>query len=363
MPFFGHFVIALSLIIPIYYFNREKFHYKIAVIFVLNNWIGPDTAHAYFFLPIDFHYLVPYLFWALPLAFFYSYLSRFSIKFENRKLCIIDDQQKVLNWRNAYLLTISGGILHTVADTIFRSNLKFKFIENVFEPRLYEIQEYGMGLGIDSGPVHLFGYLFLILMSLLIFLFFNRNLKDMLIFYTSFLLIVIVSIVLLGDDVAGEEFDIGVVFFAVIFIFIPLCLLFIVAESVFKQDPQSMNTKTLTENQIKRGLLIISIVDFVIAGMLFTWGVFCFTNPPIFEEFFKINTNAVIFLGIFVALLAICALYGGVGLFLRQKSARLITALIMSFLLVFIYPLFAALFLYQDDVRLLYENRISTKED
>jgi hypothetical protein len=184
----------------------------------------------------------------------------------------------------------------------------------------------------------------------------------MLIFYASFLLIVIVSIILLGDDVAGEEFDIGVVFIAVIFIFIPLCLLFIVAESVFKQDPQSINTKKLTENQIKRGLLIISIVDFVMAGILFTWGVFCFTSPPIFEEFFKINTNAVIFLGIFVTLLAISALYGGVGLFLKQKSARLITTLIMSFLLVFIYPLFAALYLYQDDVRSLYENRTSAKE-
>ncbi|MHA1744862.1 MAG: hypothetical protein ACTSWW_02615 [Promethearchaeota archaeon] len=148
-----------------------------------------------------------------------------------------------------------------------------------------------------------------------------------------------------------------------IFIFIPLCLLFIVAESVYNQDPQTFKVKTLTEIQITRGLLIISIVDFVIAGILFTWGVFCFTSPPIFEEFFKINTNAVIFLGIFVTLLAICALYGGIGLFLKQKSARLITALIMSFLLVFIYPLFAALFLYQDDVRLLYENRISTKED
>jgi len=184
----------------------------------------------------------------------------------------------------------------------------------------------------------------------------------MLIFYSIFLLIVIVSIVLLGDDVAGEEFDIGVVFFAVIFIFTPLCLLFIVAESVFKQDPQSMNTKTLTEMQIKQGLLIISIVDFVIAAILFTWGVFCFTSPPIFEEFFKINTNAVIFLGIFVTLLGICALYGGVGIFLRKKFARLTTALIMSFLLVFIYPLFAALYLYQNDVRLLYENRISAKE-
>jgi len=362
MPFFGHYVIALSIIIPIYYFNREKFHYKIAVIFVLNNWIGPDTVQAYFFLPYDFHYLIPYLFWALPLAFFYSYLSRFSISFEHRKFRIIDDQQKILNWRNAYLLTISGGILHTAAVAIFRSNLKFKFIENVFEPRLYQIQEYGMGVGIDSGPVHLFGYLFLILISLLIFLFFNRKLKDMLIFYSLFLFIVIISILFLGDDVAGEEFDIGVIFFAVIFIFIPLCLLFLVADSVHKQDLQTMKTKTLTERQIKRGLKIISISTLLISGILFTWGIFCFVKPDIIGEFFKMNTFGAKFLGIFVLLLATCALYSGVGLLFKLKSARLITTLILSFLLVFIYPLFAAFYLYQNDVRDFYENRMPSVE-
>jgi len=217
MPFFGHFVIAMSIIIPIYYFNKEKFNYKIAIIFVLNNWIGPDTAQAYFFLPFDFHYLIPYLFWALPMAFFYSYISRFSIKYKNHKFHIVDDKQKVLNWRNAYLLMVSGGILHTVSDTIFRSNLKFKFIENIFEPRLPEIQNYGLGLGLDFGAVHLLGYLFLIFISFLIFFFFNRNLKDMLLFYSSYIIIVIVSILLLGDDLAGEEFDIGVIFFALIY--------------------------------------------------------------------------------------------------------------------------------------------------
>jgi len=357
MPFFGHFVIAMSIIIPIYYFNKEKFHYKVAVIFVLNNWIGPDSAQAYFFLPIDFHYLVPYLFWALPMAFFYSYISRFSIKFENRKFRVIDDKQKVLNWRNAYLLMISGGILHTVSDTIFRSNLKFKFIEDIFKPTLYEIQEYGMGFGFDSGAVHLLGYLILILMSFLIFLFFNRNLKDMLIFYSTYIIIVIVSILLLGDDLAGEEFDIGVIFFALIFIFIPLFLLFYVANSVFKQDPESIKTKNLTEKQIKGGLLIVSIFTLLISGVLLTWGVLCFTNSEIFEEFFKVNKNGVIFLGIFVLILGICALYGGIGIFLKQKSARIITAMMLSFLLVFIYPLFAVFYLYQDDVRTYYDKK------
>ncbi|MHA1512073.1 MAG: hypothetical protein ACTSRX_10190 [Promethearchaeota archaeon] len=357
MPFFGHFIIAMSIIIPIYYFNKEKFHYKVAVIFVLNNWIGPDTAHAYFFLPINFHYLIPYLFWALPMAFFYSYISRFSIKFENRKFRVIDDKHKVLNWRNAYLLMISGGILHTVSDTIFRSNLKFKFIENIFEPRLYEIQEYGMGFGIDSGAIHLYGYLILIFMSFLIFFFFNRNIKDMLIFYSIYIAVVIVSILLLGDDLAGEEFDIGVIFIAIIFIFIPLFLLFYVANSVSKQDPESMKTRILSEKQIKRGLLSVSIITLLISGLLLTWGVLCFTNSEIFEEFFKVNENGVIFLGIFVLILAFCALYGGIGIFFKQKFARLITALMLSFLLVFIYPMFAVFYLYQDDVKTFYDKK------
>jgi len=251
---------------------------------------------------------------------------------------------------------VSGGILHTVSDTIFRSNLKFKFIENIFEPRLPEIQNYGMGFGLDFGAVHLLGYLFLIFISFLIFFFFNRNIKDMLLFYSSYVIIVIVSILLLGDDLAGEEFDIGVIFFALIFIFTPLFILFYVANSVFKQDPESMKTKILSEKQIKNGLMLVSLFTLLISGILLTWGVFCFTNSEIFEEFFKINENGAIFLGIFVLLLAICSLYGGIGLLLKQKSARIITAVMMSFLLVFIYPLFAVFYLYQDDVRSYYEN-------
>jgi hypothetical protein len=118
-----------------------------------------------------------------------------------------------------------------------------------------------------------------------------------------------------------------------------------------------MKTRILSEKQIKRGLLSVSIITLLISGLLFTWGVLCFTNSEIFEEFFKVNESGVLFLGIFVLILAICALYGAIGLFFKRRSARIITALMLSFLLVFIYPMFAVFYLYQDDVKTFYDKK------
>ncbi|MCG3220123.1 MAG: hypothetical protein H7641_01980 [Candidatus Heimdallarchaeota archaeon] len=147
MAFIGHFIVGLSIVIPIYYFNREKFSHKIAAIFVLCNWLGPDSVQAYFFLKWDFgyfewdfHYLIPFIIWGGILAFFYSYVSRFSVVRTKRFFRIKDDKNKTLNWGNAYLLVLFGGIIHTITDTLSRNNLKIKFMETIFEPTLFDMQ-------------------------------------------------------------------------------------------------------------------------------------------------------------------------------------------------------------------------------
>ena len=47
----------------------------------------------------------------------------------------------------------------------------------------------------------------------------------------------------------------------------------------------------------------------------------------------------------------------GIGIFFKRKFARLITALMLSFLLVFIYPMFAVFYLYQDYVKTFYDKK------
>ncbi|MCK4285272.1 MAG: hypothetical protein KAX18_03675, partial [Candidatus Lokiarchaeota archaeon] len=139
----GHFIIAFSIIIPIIYFSGDKFNYKVAAIFIIGNWIGPDSSQAFGFLPIDFHYIIPYLIWAVPLALFFSYFSRFSVKRSERFFKMVDDGKRDVTWRNAYLLLVSSGLIHTITDALFRNNLKIKFLENIFEPTLPEIHRYG----------------------------------------------------------------------------------------------------------------------------------------------------------------------------------------------------------------------------
>ena len=47
----------------------------IAFIFILNNWIGPDSYWPYGYLPFDGHAILGFLFWAIPLSLFYAYLT------------------------------------------------------------------------------------------------------------------------------------------------------------------------------------------------------------------------------------------------------------------------------------------------
>ena len=74
MPGLGHLFFGLFLIIPILFIAKNQLNYKIAIIFVLTNWIGPDSFWPWnAIIPIDFHPLLGYIILAIPLALFYSY--------------------------------------------------------------------------------------------------------------------------------------------------------------------------------------------------------------------------------------------------------------------------------------------------
>ena len=129
MPEAAHYIIGMSILIPLFYITDGKFNKKVAIIFLINNWIGPDLGQVYSKLfgiedavGIDFHWFIPFMFFAIPMGYFYSYMSRFSVtKTSGAKgfLTIKDDVSKDVSWRNAYLLCLSGGLLHTIADAIF----------------------------------------------------------------------------------------------------------------------------------------------------------------------------------------------------------------------------------------------------
>ena len=73
-----------------------------------------------------------------------------------RPLSDSDDGKRDVNWKNAYLLCISGGLLHTFADAFFRHNIydsTIKILDGIIEPEIGELNQLAF-FGIDVGVSH-----------------------------------------------------------------------------------------------------------------------------------------------------------------------------------------------------------------
>lgn len=350
MPEIGHFIIAFSIIIPILYFAGDKFNYKVAAIFIITNWIGPDSAQAYGFFPIDFHYLVPYFLWAGPLALFYSYLSRFSIKRSQNFFKLKDDGIRVISWKNSYLLCISAGLIHTISDTIFRNNLKIKFIEG-FSPTIFDLHRFGFFLEIELPILQIISYIILITITLLTVYIVDKNFKDILLFFISIIGLTLLIIFFLGEDVVGGEYDGGVVAFSFLFIFLPLFLLFYVAKDV-NINPR-FETKTLNIGA-KFRLKIAMILSLLVSTILLLIGILGILFPSILQEILDFNKGTFLILGIIFLSLGSMGVFSALGLLLRCNYCRYYMIFICLIMTIFVFPLAILLYLCQNEIKAVF---------
>ncbi|MHA2250367.1 MAG: hypothetical protein ACXAD7_08390 [Candidatus Kariarchaeaceae archaeon] len=344
----GHLVIGLSIVIPIYYFNKDKFHSQVAIIFVLNNWIGPDSAQAYFFLPYDFHYLIPFIFWAVPLASFYSYLTRFSIDFKDYTFDILDQKYRMLTWRQSYLLVLSGGLIHTFTDTLFRDNLRIKLLEHIWSPTLYDLHQWGQS---DKGheSYQLIGYVLLLFAVFLLLYIFENSKENVLTFFLILITIEIFAVLLLGSNVVRNEYDLGVIFISLLFVFVPLMLLFYVIEDV---HAHSLNMKPheiddVRPQQINR----IASLSIVLAGLMLVLGLLGVLYPDNLRSSVDFNESFILLLGSIFLISGMIIAIAGIGLFFRINYARRIVMVFCSLLVLFVYPLVIVFYLAQDNVK------------
>ena len=362
MAFFGHFIVGLSIIIPLYFFNREKFDHKVAAIFIISNWIGPDSAQAYFFLKWDFqtfewdfHYLLPFAIWGVLLAFFFSYVSRFSVVRSEKFIRIQDDLKKTLNWKNAYFLVLSGGIIHTITDTLTRSNFKIKFFDTFFEPTLFDVQSWGTDLGIQGKQVQLIAYLIMIILTFLLLFIFHQKPRDVLIYFISLILIILIGGLAISDGFLGGEYDIGTVFFSILFIFTPFMLLMYVFNDVHKQSTE-VTTEKQNEEPIHRvkKLYVVSGIVLLVTGLVLALGVLSFLKTDFIIDALNFDEIVYTILGITLICIGSLGMFSGVGLMLKLNIARYVTMVLFSFLLIFVFPLAIVFYLAQNDVKVLF---------
>ncbi|MHA1282411.1 MAG: hypothetical protein ACTSVV_17580 [Promethearchaeota archaeon] len=359
----GHIIIGLAILIPILYYTDGKFNKKVAAVFLINNWIGPDSAQAFGFLEdivfLDFHWLIPFLIWAIPLALVFSFMSRFSIRRTKHFFTVVDDLKREVSWKNAYLLCVSGGVIHTIADAIFRHetyNSTIKLLDNVIQPKLgelYHLASYEQ----DVGALQAIPFIIMITVLILAVYIVERNYKDILIIYAIICGLTLLLAFGFGDKIIGEEYDIAVIILATIFILIPIMLLFYVEKDV-RKNPIEIREKTIIQPEI--GLKIIFVFLLIIGAGFLLLGIYALSISPV-NNFLDINADLFIFLSYIVISVGALMIFSAIGLILKLRIGRFIAMAISAFLIPLVYPLLIFYFLCRNDVKTLFNKNDNNK--
>ena len=354
MPGIAHLLFGLMIVIPIMYMAKEKFSYKVAVIFVLNSWVGPDFQWAYRWITPGVtwpHSLFGFMIWAIPLAFFYSYLSRFSFERTNRFFTIVDDGKRDVNLKNSYLLCIAGGTLHLFIDMLFNAKepewiYKFELWQD-WSFTLNELNSWGaLSSGLD--PVFsVVGFVALVATSLFIIYYLRKEVKDILLFFFVVIGLLILSQFTLGYEIFAGELELSTTLCLLCFIFLPLMGLGYVAINVNK-NPTKPSPPLLNK---KLALNIIATIALVVAVAVLGLGLIGIFAPEIPSVLIGLPPEHFFILGILVIFIAGIGLFGAIGLFLRINFGRNMVIFLCILLWLFIFPFAIALFLCRDDIK------------
>lgn len=355
MPGISHLIFGLMLVVPMMYFAKEKFNYKVAVIFVLNNWIGPDSYWPYSWIPFDMHALLGFLIWAIPLSLFYSYLTRFSILRTDRFFTIADDGKRDVSWKNSYIVCVAGATFHNVIDTLFHGppygiNL-FPSELNLSDPNLGDINSWGTISYGYSEVLIIVGFVSMIVMSLLIIYFLRKRFKDVLVFLFIAVALLILSQVLLGWETFSER-ELSATGYTFFFIFLPLMGFAYVMNHVNNNPTQP--SKPLMDKEIAH--TFVAIVALILCGGFVFLGLSPFIAPSIPDAiiggYFSTETMQII--GIVITIIATIGTIGAVGLFFKNRICRYFVIFICILLWFFVFPFAIALFLSRNDIKEMY---------
>jgi len=353
MPGIAHLIFGLFIAIPILFMLRDKVNYKVAIIFVLNNWMGPDSYWSYSFIPFNLHSLIGFTIWAIPLSLYYSYLSRFSFKRSNHFFTIVDDGKRDVNWRNAYLLCIAGGICHSFFDTFFHSGDQIIEFSPCWQINFKDFWELFITPNLSVDALIILGYIIMLAISILVIYFLSREIKDMFIFLGATIGTAFLSVFALGNQVFAEEGEIGAIIFSCLFFFVPLMLFAYTARDV-SQNPTKISEKP--PNSVFR-LNFIAIITCIL-GIIFFWlGLSGMFAPDIPRHLLNLSNDTLFGLGLAVTILASIGIAGGVGLFFRNPICRYFAIFLSILLLIFVFPFTITLTLCQKDIKDMFQKK------
>jgi hypothetical protein len=369
MPTFGHVFYGLCLLIPIFYYTRNKFSYKVAFIFFANNLYGPDIVFLFFDTP--FHSILGFAIIALPLALVYSYSSRFALKRQEKgfPLKFEDEGTSTIKWRNAYLLTVAGGTSHFFIDQFFHFH---ETMEIWSWPSIGITYDQMLGWGGELyhvfDPLMVIGEIIVVVSILLSLYYFRKGYKETFkafaIVSTVVLVIMVIGAFGIGNLTAvfGGERELAVMLFGAVYILIPLFLLMYVARDVEENPIESPDEVKIEREKLLKivaGLSILLAVFFLIYGTMaifladtLTELIETMTGTP-----YSRTTLGVMFLGFYYGTIAIILLIGSIGLFLKNNFCRYLAIGASCYFFIIGFPLAIALFLCEEDVKKMFKER------
>jgi len=361
MPTFTHIFYGFCIIIPILYYTRDKFNYKVAFIFLANNFIGPDAAQIFIGLP--FHSILGFLIFAVPLSLFYTYFSRFTIKKTDTyiRLKFEDEGIREVKWRNAYLITVAGGISHFFIDQFYHYHTRM-----MLWPDFYITHEQMLDWGGSAyhvvDPLMLIGWAIVLATIMLSLYVFKKGYKETFKMFISVTALSIVLMLLLSINVFGAEREWGGIVHCTIYVFIPLFLLFYVARDVEENPNETPDVPKIERYKL---LKIVTFISCLISAVFLVVGMIGIFSPnliakPLADKLGE-DVNAVAasiqILGVIIAFISVALLLGSIGLFFRNNTCRYIVIALYSILWIFALPYAVVLFLCEKEVKEIFKNR------
>lgn len=367
MPTFGHVFYGLCLLIPIFYYTKNKFSYKVAFIFLANNIFGPDILHL-LFIPY-FHNILGYAILAIPLSLVYSYSSRFTlIKSDGLfPLKFADEEIREVNWKNAYVVSVAGGISHFFIDQFyhFEKEMHLWYGIDITHDQMLAWGGYAYHV-ID--PLMIIGSMIVVIIILLSLYYFQKGYKETFKWLLIFTILSIVLMLGLSTAVYGGEREFGVIVHSIIYVLIPLFLLMYAARDV-QDNPITTPDAPKIERQTL--LYIVAIISIFLASFFLYYAYYALTNVDSLSksiaEGAQQNAAELAFsiriIAYILGFTTLIFLIGSIGLLFKINFCRyLVIATTLAFF-IFGFPLAIALFLCEKDIKALFRNGTNSKNN
>ena len=344
MPSIAHLILGGIVGLCFYYLNKEKFTKTHVFIFFLCNYLGPDVGWV---LGIGYytHSLIFWPLFAVLLAFFYHYFTRFTIKIDGIKnIEIIDLEGYKLHYVNTYLLVLGAGLLHNYLDGIMNKVGEFRIIPQLtdnYEEIFWTLNDFNTFGEFGIVPTHflfsivvgvslIFGFVFLFIWFLK-----KNSLKAGIIIWI-YILGFVIFFYLAGSIITLFHPDGGAIIYIGIFWASPLilCVLSTKEFNFIKRDENGLIKlkRRHTDKGLVKLILIIACLSifglilfiFSVLGLIYHEEIvrsIYSNNEDRISEYFSYREFYMLFLAmvIFQLVISIVNIINAIGLALKNK--------------------------------------------